>query len=239
MISDHINVRLPSGAKADEITNLTSFIPYATSGSGAFITTTLSMERCLCIVIRLRMKKIFIRRRVIFLILAMAVYEIVFVGLHIAKTGPPYSTNSMLKALYLLCSYSSISLACFAVISISTIFLIIRLQRSLTWRKTTSTASGQTTSNKEAKATRCVVFICLLFIVCFFPNLFTIIFVSIYPTFNVWDPYFYRLAYIICIGSFLCQAISISANTLVYYIMSSKYRQVFRGLFFCFKDEKM
>ncbi|GFO08060.1 peptide receptor gpcr [Plakobranchus ocellatus] len=238
-ISDHIKIRLPSGAKADEITNLTSFILYAASGTGAFITTILSMERCLCIVIPLKVKKIFTRRRVIFLILVMAVYEIVFVGLLIARTGPPYSSISMLKALYLLCSYSAISLVCFAVISISTIFLVIGLRQSLTWRKTTSTASGQMASNKEAKATRCVIFICLLFIICFFPNLFTIIFATMYPTFNVWDPYFNRLAYIICVGSFLCQAISISANTLVYNTMSSKYRQIFRSLFCCFKDEKM
>ncbi|GFN82387.1 RNA-directed DNA polymerase from mobile element jockey [Plakobranchus ocellatus] len=239
VISNQIDVRLPSGAKADEITNLTSFILYAASGTGAFITTILSMERCLCIVIPLRVKKILTRRRVIFLILVMAVYEIVFVGLLITRTGPPYSTYSMLKALYLLCCYSAISLACFAVISISTIFLIIRLRQSVSWRKTTSTASGQMTANKESKATRCVIFICMLFIVCFFPNLFTIIIVTIYPTFNLWDPYFNRLAYIVCLGSFLCQAISISANTLVYYTMSSKYRQVFRSLFCCFKDEKM
>ncbi|GFO01542.1 chemosensory receptor a [Plakobranchus ocellatus] len=169
----------------------------------------------------------------------MAVYEIVFVGLLIAHTGPPYASYSWLEALYLLCSYSAISLACFVIISISTIFLIIRLQQSVSWRKSTSTASGQMTSNKEAKATRCVIFICMLFIVCFFPNLFVIVFVSIYPNYNLWDPYFNRLAYLISVLGFLCQSISISANTLVYYTMSSKYRQVFRSLFFCFEDEKL
>ncbi|GFN82388.1 harbi1_0 protein [Plakobranchus ocellatus] len=53
-ISDNINIRLPSGAKADEITHVTSIFLFAASGTGAFITTILSMERCLCIVIPLK-----------------------------------------------------------------------------------------------------------------------------------------------------------------------------------------
>ncbi|GFO48453.1 chemosensory receptor a [Plakobranchus ocellatus] len=240
MITDNLTVKLPSGAPTEEITHLVSFIMYANSVTAAFITTILSLERCLCIVIPLKVKKIVTRRRVVVVTSTLVVYELVFTGLLIGRTGPPYASTNLTKAIYLMCSYSIVSLICFVIITLTTIFLIIRLNQSLSWRKKTSTAaaSGQATSNKEAKATRCVILICGLFIFSFFPNLFVIVFAVVFPTFNLWDPYFTRLAYILCYCSFICQAISISANTLVYYTSSTRYKQIFRSLFPCFEEEK-
>ncbi|GFO09512.1 chemosensory receptor a [Plakobranchus ocellatus] len=239
MITNNTDIELPSGASIDEITHVTSFILYANSAIAGFITTILSMERCLCIVAPLTVKKVVTGKRIVVLTSIFVAYEMVFVGLLIGKTGPPYVGKSPYRALYLLCSYSVISLICFVIISVSTVFLIIRLKQSLSWRKKTSTApAGQATSNKEAKATRCVIFICMLFILSFFPNLFVIIFASVYPTFSLWNPYFTRLAYILCYVSFMSQAISVSTNVIVYYTSSSRYRQIFRSLFPCFKEEK-
>ncbi|GFO48443.1 chemosensory receptor a [Plakobranchus ocellatus] len=126
---------------------------YANSATAAFITAILSLERCLCIVVPLKVKKILTRRRLVVVTSTFVAYEIVFTGLLIGRTGPPYAQISALSAFYLIFSYSVISLVCFVIISLTTIFLIVRLNQNLSWRKRTSTAAaaGQATSNKEAK----------------------------------------------------------------------------------------
>ncbi|GFO48451.1 chemosensory receptor a [Plakobranchus ocellatus] len=238
MITDNLTVKLPSGAGTDEITQLTAKIMYANSAVAAFITAILSLERCLCIVAPLKVKKIVTRRRLVVATSTLVGYEIVFIGLFIGQTGPPYTGESFLVIIYLICCYSAISLVCFVIISLSSIFLIVRLNQSLSWRKkTTTAAAGQAASNKEAKATRCVILICVLFIFSFFPNLFVIVFGGFFPTFHLYDPYFGRLAYTVAYCGFLSQAISIAANILVYYTSSTRYRQIFRSLFFCFAEE--
>ena len=171
-------------------------------------------------------------RRIIVFILSMVVYEITFIGLLFAQTGPPYDAFHPKRMLYFICSFTGPSCFCFVIVLVSTSILVSRLRQNLEWRneaaKQSATDSG---TSKEQKAARSVVVICTIFIICFIPNVIALVASLVYPKYDLRDPYLGNLSRLVFIFSMLFQGANSSVNIFVYYRMSTRYREVFVELF--------
>ncbi|KAK3794063.1 hypothetical protein RRG08_059506 [Elysia crispata] len=208
---------------------MTSII-FATSGVGGWVTTIISLERCFCIMFPLKVKTIITRRRIVLLILVMTVYQATFACLIYAQTGPPYHQHSEKRIIYLLCSLTGPSFICFVIVVIATTFLVIKLKQTMKMRSQIASQSDKAMS-KERKVVRPVIFICVIFIVCFLPNVAKLLGTIVFPRLTPTDPYFGSLSNVLYTFTFIFQSISSSINIFVYYHMSSKFKETFGSLF--------
>ena len=177
-------------------------------------------------------------KRTVILILTMVVYQTVFVVLLFVYPGPPYDVFNQRRALYYNCTFSFPSFICFFVVLVSTTLLVVRLRQNLEWRNEAAKQSNQSSGgSKERKAARCVVAICVIFIICFAPNAALIVLSLVFPNFNTHDPYVGSLKRILYGFSSLLQVLSSAINIGVYYRMGTKYREVFDSMF-CRKSDK-
>ena len=189
-------------------------------------------------------------QRTALVIAVVIVYEVTFLVIMFVWTGPPYTpskTSTWNRKPYLMYSFSIPSCACFLVILISTIFLVTRLRsyrNQAAWLNASQNTSSSTNSaankkaQKEQKAARFVVLICIIYLVCFAPN--TIMFlvnVLLLPNLTISDPYLGWLTHILFLFSSLFQTVSSAINIFVYYSMGTKYRKVFRSIFFTVTHE--
>ncbi|GFS10214.1 chemosensory receptor A [Elysia marginata] len=248
--------RLPSGAFIEEIGYTTTCLLYPFLGLGACVTAILSIERCLCVITPLKgqrslgmhyqgferklkdrildaqkIKSIVTPSRISVLLGVFFIYEAVLCTLMLVQTGPPYKSYNYKRLVYMAWSFTYPSTVCFVLISATTVFLVVRLRTHVSWRnQTTNQASGG--SVKELKATRFVILICLMFITCFSPNVAVSVVTLVYQEFTLQNPYFRWLVHVTFSSKLTFQTVSISTNALVYYSMSTKYREVFREIFF-------
>ncbi|GFS03357.1 chemosensory receptor A [Elysia marginata] len=131
--------RLPSGASLKEITYAVTSVMYNCLGLGACVTAILSTERCPCFIFPLKVKSIVTARRVKVVIGALVIYETIFAVLVLATTGPPFAKYYANRTRYKMWSFSYPGFLSFIIVSVSTVFLVVRLKASISWRsKTTS-----------------------------------------------------------------------------------------------------
>ena len=175
------------------------------------------------------MKTVVTRRRILCLISGMIVYQTSFAALMLILVDSPDKT-SQTRLLLILCSVSIPVFVCFVLVLLFTSFMVIRLRQSLEWRIATSTQSTKTSGAKERKVVWSVLWICVMFIVCFTPFVAYFISSIVYPRLNLWDPYYGWFVHIIFTFSFLFQTISSASNIFIYYIVSTKYREVLKGI---------
>ena len=181
----------------------------------------------------LQVKTIVTRQRIVCLISGMVVYEAVFLVLTLTLVHSPHKQSSRIR-LFLTLSFVSIPVfVCFILVLFFTSFMVIRLRQSLEWRTATSTQSTKTSGAKERKVVLSVLWICVMFIVCFTPFIVCFVATIIYPRFSLWDPYYGWLVHIIYTFSYMFQTVSSSSNIFVYYTVSTKYREVLKGFFKC------
>ena len=170
--------------------------------------------------------------RTMILILTIMVYQAVFIVLLYVYPGPPYDAVNLRRTLYFNCSFSAPSFICFFLVAVSTTLLVIRLKQNLEWRNEAGKQSYKSSgSQKERKAARCVVAICIVFIVCFTPNVALFVAHLMYPQFSSFDPYLGSLKRVLYAFSSLLQVLSSAVNIVIYYRMGTKYREVFNALF--------
>ena len=125
------------------------------------------------------------------------------------------------------------TVVCMVTILVGTILLITKLKKSAEWRMNTATTanSGAGSSVKEIRLIRIVVFICIIFIVCFCPNMLLYLTAAVYPSFTYRDPHFRNLFTITGKSALLFQLISCSLNFFVYFKMNSKFRATLKLMF--------
>ena len=177
-------------------------------------------------------------KRITILILAMVVYQTVFVCLFFTNPGPPYENPTSRRTIYFNSSFSVPSNICFVIVLISTIVLAVKLKQNMEWRSEAAQQSHEgPRAVKERRAARSVVIICTIFICSFTLNVVLFLTPLFYPKFNYQDPYLGNLIRVMFNFSGLFQVMSSCMNILVYYRMSSRYRQVFNTIF-CKKVKK-
>ena len=133
--------------------------------------------------------------------------------------------SARVSVTILLVFFSIPSLISFLTVVFCTCFLVMKLNQSLRWRKSTLGQPDKAVPVKEMKVVRSVIAICIIYIACFFPNVMAMPVSMVYPRFHVMDPYLGNVVFTIFYGGCVLQAISSSVNIFVYYSMSTKYKE--------------
>ena len=145
------------------------------------------------------------------------------------RTGLVYVVTYYFKYLqsiaYLVFSVGP-SAVSFIVVSVGTSFLIVKLKESTRWRKSSSTgAQKQEISNKQTRVIRSAVLVCLVYIVCFTPNVCIILATITEPRLYITDPYYGPFVTASLYLANVFQGISSTFNICIYLTTSIRFRQ--------------
>ena len=126
------------------------------------------------------------------------------------------------------------------VVSVGTSVLIVKLRESTRWRKSSSTgAQKQDISSKETRVIRSSVLVCLVYIVCFTPNVCIVIASVVEPRLYFADHYYGPFLYVLLLFAGVCQSISSSINFYIYLATSIRYKKTFMLIFCCTGDTRV
>lgn len=116
----------------------------------------------------------------------------------------------------------------FIAVVICTITLVVSLRNKTKWREmSTAGSKAEGASERDQKVARMIVCISILFIVCFLPISVIILALMAEPDLAIDGKYNNTLITVCSIG-FTLESANSASNILIYYNMSSKYRETFR-----------
>ena len=212
----------------------------------ALITTYISVERYLCVLLPLKIKSIITPRRtfVAMLIISGSVFGLYPAALITFPLGwefdpvknksvlgviPNTSPTALLLGNILLAILSTfIPLPTFITVTVCTILLSVRLQKSKAWRDSNNRYGSESTEkqSKEARAVKMVITIATVFIIASIPSSAHNVYIMAVPGGR------YSRAYYLAGMSFVgVNSINGGANVIIYYRMSRKFRHALLGLF--------
>ncbi|GFO01971.1 chemosensory receptor b [Plakobranchus ocellatus] len=187
---------------------LLSTAAFAMMGYGSWITAIISVERCLCIVFPMKVKSIFTVQRITILVIIVFILQMssiipTYATMTVAYVQSPITNRSSLaviqseygryiETITTFAAFTIPSVICLSIVVLCTIFLVVKLNQSAIWRKSTSNATSKqdrSMSTKENRVVRTVVMICAIYIFFFAPNVFTFTTMAAYPNFAYSDPY--------------------------------------------------
>ncbi|GFO45683.1 peptide receptor gpcr [Plakobranchus ocellatus] len=223
--------------------------------TSAWITAFISLERCLCVLMPLKVKRLIttkttLRATSIIVILTAFPYFISYFGYRFAWINYPHLNATILNIisrgngyyilletiLMIICGVIQPLLA-FIIVIVCTIFLTIQLKKMSSWRKTATSVNSSpnptqsvASSNRDVRLIRMVVAIASIFIVCFTPTCVQLVCTAMFKEFFYFGVY-ERLFFLISSLTALCQSVNGSLNIIMYYNMASKYRITLRRLF--------
>ena len=131
--------------------------------------------------------------------------------------------------------YSSVVLPVltFSMVLATTLLLSLRLQSINAWRyetKSVPSAALALRKEKEARAVKMVIAIATVFIIFTIPYSVHVIFVMVVPGFSLTGRYVY-LYTVTGMAFLIVDCLNGSANVIIYYNMSTKFRQVMLNMF--------
>ena len=100
----------------------------------------------------------------------------------------------------------------------------------------TSIAMFAYISSKETRVIRSAVLVCLVYIVCFTPNVCIVLASIIEPRLYIADPYFGPFVFILLYFASLFQVISSACNIFIYLTTIIRLKNTFRIIVCCLKD---
>jgi len=207
----------------------------------SWITAFITFERCLCIALPLKVKRIITKRTTIVVVVGIYVVLVAsvvptfytfslepkyFPQRNKTKIGVTYTSNGDFL-LYILSSINiSSQLVCFFIVSVCTAILIHNLLVKSRWRRSAASASNQISlSNRDKKIVRMVLLISSIFIGCFLPSVVNFLVTLILAEYNMGKKYqnLFLINGSICIS---LAAMNSAVNIFVYYKMNSKYKTI-------------
>ncbi|GFR80302.1 chemosensory receptor A [Elysia marginata] len=227
-----------------EIVHLASFL--ATTFPQTFsliITVVIAVVRCCCVAMPLRVKYLLTAGRQLAAILvfstgalcmlmyAFAPLRVIYIHSERVNSTLPMFINLKWYA-YTLFTNIFFNIG-FVIVIICVIILTISLNRSSKFRETSTSGADVTKQTKEgrkeARVVKTVVFLCIIFILCYLPTMIFSIFGHVESEFSKTG--FYRNANIFFL-MFLEFSLMVNANVniFVYYLYNSRYRTVFRSM---------
>ncbi|CAL1529996.1 unnamed protein product [Lymnaea stagnalis] len=213
-----------------------------------WVTAFVTIERCLCIALPLKVKTIITGRRVVMCIAVIVLFVI-------ASVAPAYYTsrlawvyfpqrnrtligliftpdrNEVEEVAFAINSVFS-PLGSFGAVVISTVILVVKLNEKTKWRQQSVADKDKNAniSTKEQKVVKMVVGISTIFIVSFTPAAIIFSAMAMEPEFRV-TGYYANVNIVVVSISFILEAVNASVNIIVYYKMSTRYRVAFLALF--------
>ena len=247
------------------VLTITSYPHVVLTRLSGSITAFISLERYLCVFLPLKIKSIFTPRRTtivmvcIFLAVVPPMINIYFRHPHgwvffpernrtlltaTTSNDPVIGTSFMIFQVYMS---MVLPISTFLLVTYCTILLSISLNRSKKWRDSNRTVSSvqdnqerssgtpkPQQTNKEIRIIKMVVAVATVFIITTIPSCVHVFVVMLFPEFDVSGRYA-RLHYITGHAFFVTDLINCSANIIIYFKMSTKFRQTAIELFGCFK----
>lgn len=223
-----------------------------------WITAFISLERCVCVILPLKVKTIFTRRRhvmamVSFFVIPMSCASLAYVCAGLKWRFFPERNRTLIGLVYHMDAYRrrithSVSYAingvfmpvsCFVSVVILTTVLVTKLNDKASWRYSNSSAKSQTKAQsknivnlntKEMKVAKMVVLISMIFITSFIPAV--VIFIAGFAEPQLSYDGLYKNLFLVTLSvSFTTEAINSSINICIYLKMSTKYRESFTRMF--------
>ncbi|KAH9495344.1 hypothetical protein Btru_017483 [Bulinus truncatus] len=239
-----------------EVIGMVSFYPhsYFIRVSG-FITAFAAFERCLCVVLPLKVKKIITCRTAV--VVNVSIFLVITLNLvtpyyyvYFSWTFYPFLNRSVLGVSYrdgweaaFGISYFITDLLepylTFFLLITFTIILTLKLKTKASWRKSATGSSSNSKNNLSTKEKRLVVMlttVSIIFIVCLIPQSAILTAVSIEQELNAKGAYFDVALMIYCFA-YLMESICSSVNIIVYYKMSTKYRDTVTEMLASFRKK--
>lgn len=215
----------------------------------SFVTTFVTLERCLCITVPLQVKRIItpFRTKVIiwaiFLVIILIFSPFYFVN-RLEWKFDHARNKSILSLVYtqervivetITFLVHSVAMSTISLLSVSVLtgVLIVKLNRKSKWRQGTvvqSSSSNDATSIKEKKVVKMVAFISSVFIICFVPATAIFLTMACYTEFSFAGKY-QNMFYTVWSLATLLEIINSSVNIFIYFKMSSKFRITFVEIF--------
>ncbi|XP_059177638.1 melatonin receptor type 1A-like [Physella acuta] len=209
------------------------------------LTAFISIERCFCIALPLKVKSILTPFRTWIIVLALFPISYlsilpIYLTASLTTQFSLYRNRSLLVMTYnnqrgYMESISSIvnniiPVSSFIIIVVTTLIIVFELQRKATWRKT-STGNKTVSNNKDKKVEKMVMFISIIFIICYLPCEILFLWMLIDPEirFDGKESNLFKVSVSIL---YLAETVNASVNIFVYYFMSSKYKQVLKKMIF-------
>ncbi|KAI8786115.1 FMRFamide receptor [Biomphalaria glabrata] len=234
-----------------EFLTLVSFFPhiYFIRVSG-LITSFAAFERCICVVMPMKVKNIINYKKsiiinILIFVLSLTILFTPYYYLYFDWVFTPERNATMLRVItrehYAEGTSSGyffsdlfIPYFTFSILITCTITTSIHLNKNARWRTSLASGiietSGNKASRKELKVVRMLTVVSTMFIICLIPLSAVTTAVAICNDLSLQGPYF-NIARMIYNFSFLMETVSSSMNPLVYYKMSSKYRKGILKLF--------
>ncbi|XP_059168502.1 uncharacterized protein LOC131950399 [Physella acuta] len=213
-----------------------------------FITAFSALERCCCVLLPLKVKRLFTNKATliiniaIFIVTLLDVFPIYFVAFldwafypDVNKTllGMTFreDPNPIFSVSYFITDLFAPYFTFFVIITCTSL-TVLTLKRRAAWRKDVTSVKHHTTTGMTRKDTKLVLMlsaVSCMFIACLVPQSAILTALTFVPGIGVHEPYFdvSLVCYSIC---YVMETVSSSANVLVYYKMSSRYRETLHGL---------
>ncbi|CAG5131713.1 unnamed protein product, partial [Candidula unifasciata] len=212
------------------------------------ITAFITLERCLCITVPLKVKEIITPKRTIAInifvfLLMFCILSPAFYADRFGPVSAPKRNKTLIGLVFVedgqfiesICKTMDVSvqLISFVIVSISTAILIQNLLRNTKWRmsmsKSSTSGSGQDMGSRDKKVVRMVLSISCMFIVCFLPTVINYIVMFIFPSYSVKGRYSNTFRFVWALLKIL-EAVHSSATIFIYFKMSTKYRSVLKQI---------
>ncbi|XP_005095699.1 uncharacterized protein LOC101864134 [Aplysia californica] len=224
----------------------------------ALITMYITLERCLCVALPLRVKTILTPARTLAVVVSifasvLLIYSPIWAAYRLEWTFSPSQNASELTLVsapnaeelegFSFVITVCVQLTCFTVLVTLTSVLVILLKRRSQWRAqvTRSTAGSshrKVMSRQEQNAIKLTIMVAAILICSLLPGTMLLFTTFLEPEFNLGRRYENLFFSIWPIVSF-SEVSNASANIFVYYHMNSKYRNTFRDLFCRERDNRV
>ncbi|KAK6962902.1 G-protein coupled receptor C02B8.5 [Biomphalaria glabrata] len=234
-----------------EIQSLTAGYPhnYFVKVTG-FITAFVAFERCLCVTLPFKVKTLITKRFAIgfnvavFFSIALTMFPVYYTAYYDWKFDAK-KNKTVLGIFYtknindvlgpsLFLTNSVVPLVSFAVIILCNIVIAFRLKRAAAWRQMSTSASNTApaaaVSLKEKKMVKMIVTVSVIFIICFIPSSAMLTARALMPELSITGVYS-NINAMVATYAMEMETVNSSITIVVYYRMSSKYKETLLLMF--------
>ncbi|XP_059168464.1 galanin receptor 2b-like [Physella acuta] len=230
-----------------DLVSLASFYPHNYFVRvGGFITAFASFERCLCVLIPLKVKRVITKKvsvyvnLLIFLIMLLDLVPAYYV-VYLDWIYVPELNRTLLMAAFhedpnVVFDYSYIvtdlfiPYITFGIIIVCTCVVVVKLKSRAMWRSSVSVVKDKTIPGKEKKLVLMLVVVSVIFTVCLMPQSAILTAVGLVDELGVRGRNF-DVALVCYSIAYLFESVSSSINLIVYYRMSTKFRYTLFDIF--------
>ncbi|XP_013093829.2 mas-related G-protein coupled receptor member D-like [Biomphalaria glabrata] len=212
-----------------------------------WLTMYITAERCVSVLFPLKVGRIVtFPRRVVIIVFCFSVNLAFFLPLYASyyltfkfypesnktKLGISVQENHDMLIYVMNASHAYLSIISFVGVIMNTAILVVTLKRKAKWRKSATLGQNkiETLAIRDKKTELLVVTVATVLVVCYAPGVTCALIEIVFPEFN-FDNKLENLYHVMWSFCFLFSSINASINVIVFYNMSSKYRNTLQEIF--------